>query len=47
MNAMIKAIFFDVQPDCVAAAQHLGIKAFVYKNPAQLVRSLRRLGVKI
>lgn len=44
---MIKAVFFDDKSENVAAAERLGIKAFVYKNPAQLVRSLRRLGVKI
>lgn len=39
--------FFDDRPRNVRAAKRLGIKAFVYKNPARLVKSLRRLGVKI
>ncbi len=40
-------IFFDDHNYLVAKAKRLGIKAFVYKNPAQLVRQLRRLGVRI
>lgn len=40
-------IFFDDQESNVIAAKKLGIKAFVYRNPAQLVRQLRRFGVKI
>lgn len=39
--------FMDDHQSHVVAAQRLGIKAFVYKNPTQLVRQLRRLGVKI
>ncbi len=39
--------FLDDKIENVRAAQQLGIKAFVYKNPVQLVRSLRRLGVRI
>jgi len=39
--------FFDDRDRNVRAAKKLGIKAFVYKNPTQLVRSLRRLGVKV
>lgn len=39
--------FLDDREANVAAANKLGIKAFVYKNPAQLVRELRRRGVKI
>ena len=31
----------------VRAARSLGIKAFVYKNPGELVRQLRRFGVRI
>ena len=40
-------VFFDDRSRNVRAAKRLGIKAFAYKNPRQLVRSLRRLGVKI
>lgn len=40
-------IFFDDRPKNVIAAKRLGIKAFVHKNSAQLVRQLRRLGVRI
>lgn len=39
--------FLDDRPRNVRAAKRLGIKAFVYKNPPQLVRSLRRLGVEV
>ena len=39
--------FFDDLQENVAVARLLGIKAFVYKNPSELVRQLRRLGVKI
>lgn len=39
--------YFDDHQSNVDAARKLGIKAFVYKNPAQLVRQLRRYGVKI
>ena len=39
--------FFDDREKNVTAARKLGIKAFVYKNPAELVRQLRRLGVRI
>lgn len=42
-----EAIFLDDRPENIVAAKRLGIKAFVYKNPAQLVRSLRRFGVKV
>lgn len=40
-------IFFDDHKYLVLKAKKLGIKAFVYKNPTQLVRSLKRFGVKI
>ncbi len=40
-------VFFDDRPKNVIAAKRLGIKAFVYKNPVELVRQLRRLGVRI
>lgn len=40
-------VFFDDRPKNVRAAKQLGIKAFVYKNPTQLVRQLRKFGVKI
>lgn len=40
-------VFFDDRAPHVAIAKKLGIKAFVYKNPSQLVRQLRRFGVKI
>ena len=39
--------FLDDRPRNVRAAKRLGIKAFVYKNPAKMVKSLRRLGVRI
>lgn len=39
--------FFDDHEANVAVARRLGIKAFVYKNPTQLVCQLRRYGVKI
>ena len=42
-----EAVFFDDKPKNVVAAKRLGIKAFVYKNPAKLVRQLRRHGVKV
>ena len=40
-------IFFDDHKFLVDKAKKLGIKAFVYQNPDQLIRSLRKLGVKI
>ncbi len=40
-------VFLDDQERKVAAAKKLGIRAFVYKNPAQLMRQLRRLGAKV
>ncbi len=40
-------IFLDDHEKKVAIAKKLGIRAFVYKNPAQLVRQLRRFGVNI
>lgn len=42
-----EAVFFDDHREKLVGARELGIKTFVYKNPTQLVRSLRRLGVKI
>ncbi len=43
----LEMLFFDDKPRNVTAAKYLGIKAFVYKNPRQLVRQLRRYGVRI
>lgn len=39
--------FCDDRSRNIRAAKRLGIKAFVYKNPAQLVSSLRRLGIRV
>lgn len=39
--------FFDDRERNVKAARKLGIQAFVYKNPGELMRQLRRHGVKI
>lgn len=39
--------FFDDRLRNVRAARKLGIKAFLYENSVELVRSLRRLGVKV
>lgn len=40
-------MFIDDIDGIVAMARKLGIKAFVYKNPAQLLRKLRRLGIRV
>jgi len=42
-----ESIFFDDRPRNIAMAKRLGMKAFLYKNPQQLIRSLRSYGVKI
>ena len=39
--------FCDDKLRNVRAAKRLGIRAFLYKNPARMIKSLRRLGVKI
>ena len=39
--------FLDDRMRNIRAARRLGIHAFLYKNPAQLGRALRRLGVKV
>ena len=40
-------VFFDDQAEYAKAAKKMGIRAFVYKNPQGLIRSLRSFGVKI
>lgn len=42
-----ESIFLDDRPRNIAAAKRLGMRAFRYENPPQLVRSLRRFGVGI
>lgn len=39
--------FFDDRMRNVRAARKLGIRAFLYRSPGELVRQLRRCGVKI
>lgn len=42
-----ESIFLDDRPRNVAGAERIGMKALLYENPQQLVRSLRRAGVII
>lgn len=42
-----ESMFLDDRPRNVAAAKRLGMRALLYENPPQLVRSLRRAGVTL
>lgn len=40
-------VFLDDRQENVAVARLLGVRALVYKNPGELMRQLRRLGIKV